>query len=141
MKRANQGFTLIELMIVIAILGILLAIAIPSYRDYTIRSRVSEGLRLSVWAKFAVDETFQNSGAVPDQASTGFSFPGSTSFVSDISIASDGTGAITINTQNTGASPDVVFILEPTLAAGAPVQWNCRTVQGETSHVPTICRN
>jgi len=139
MKRANQGFTLIELMIVIAILGILLAIAIPAYQNYSIRSRVSEGLRMATWAKFAVEETFQNNGAVPDQASTGYSFGGTTEFVSDINVAGDGSGAITITTQNTGANPAVVLVLEPDLAI--PNQWTCRISQGQAVHVPAICRN
>jgi type IV pilus assembly protein PilA len=65
MKKFQQGFTLIELMIVIAILGILMAIAIPAYQDYTIRAKVSEGLNLAGSAKLAVSETYQSKGAFP----------------------------------------------------------------------------
>jgi len=60
MKRLQEGFTLIELMIVIAIIGILAAIALPQYQDYTIRSRVTEGLSLAQGAKIAVAETFSS---------------------------------------------------------------------------------
>ena len=60
--KKQQGFTLIELMIVVAIIGILAAIAIPAYQDYTIRAQVSEGLSLSSGAKAAVAEFFQDSG-------------------------------------------------------------------------------
>ena len=66
MKRIQQGFTLIELMIVVAIIGILAAIALPAYQDYTVRSKVSEGLIQGGAAKNAVAETFQASGIVPN---------------------------------------------------------------------------
>jgi type IV pilus assembly protein PilA len=65
MKRVQQGFTLIELMIVVAIIGILAAIAIPAYQDYTIRAQVSEGLNLSGGAKAAVTEYYQDQGTFP----------------------------------------------------------------------------
>ena len=63
--KTQQGFTLIELMIVVAIIGILAAIAIPAYQDYTIRAQVSEGLSLSAGAKAAVAEYFQDQGTWP----------------------------------------------------------------------------
>ncbi len=66
MKKLQQGFTLIELMIVVAIIGILAAIAIPAYQDYTIRAQVSEGLNLAAAAKAAVAESFLNNGEAPD---------------------------------------------------------------------------
>src|ERR1700690_1438505 len=65
MKHIQQGFTLIELMIVVAIIGILAAIAIPAYQDYTIRAQVSEGMTLAAAAKAAVAESFSNKGIVP----------------------------------------------------------------------------
>jgi type IV pilus assembly protein PilA len=65
MKKVQQGFTLIELMIVVAIIGILAAIAIPAYQDYTVRAQVSEGLTLAAAAKTSVTETFANTGTPP----------------------------------------------------------------------------
>lgn len=65
MKKVQQGFTLIELMIVVAIIGILAAIAIPAYQDYTIRSQVSEGLSLAAAAKTAISESYLNTGTAP----------------------------------------------------------------------------
>ena len=65
MKTLQKGFTLIELMIVVAIIGILAAIAIPAYQDYTIRAQVSEGLTLAAAAKAAVAETYLNTGTAP----------------------------------------------------------------------------
>ena len=67
MTKLQKGFTLIELMIVVAIIGILAAIAIPAYQDYTIRAQVSEGMNLAAAAKAAVAETFLNRGAAPAQ--------------------------------------------------------------------------
>jgi len=65
MHKVQQGFTLIELMIVVAIIGILAAIAIPAYQDYTIRAQVSEGMTLAAAAKTAVAESFSNDGEAP----------------------------------------------------------------------------
>lgn len=96
MKKIQQGFTLIELMIVVAIIGILAAIALPQYQDYTIRSRVTEGLSLASSAKLAVAETFAataNGGiaqytgtGAPAQGSYGYQFT-PTNIVASIAIA------------------------------------------------------
>jgi len=72
MKKAQQGFTLIELMIVVAIIGILAAVAIPAYQDYTVRAQVSEGLSLASGAKTAMAEFYNQRGTFPsDNASLG----------------------------------------------------------------------
>ena len=133
----QRGFTLIELMIVIAILGILLAIAIPAYQDYTIRTRISEGLNLATAVKAGVAEYRINSadGSWPIN-NTEAASPTSISSqeVANIQVQPDGIIVISYNALGNRINAGDTIILTATVAGNA-AQWSCN--QNKASIVPT----
>ena len=147
--KQQKGFTLIELMIVIAIIGILAAIAIPAYQDYTIRSKVSEGLNLAGAAKLAVSETYDATGSFPaSMASYGLPATASSisgNYVTSIAVGTSGLITITYNNSNMGGTPTAdnrTLLLEPTPSAGA-MEWDCSDTATATMPVkdrPASCR-
>jgi len=125
MKRLQQGFTLIELMIVVAIVGILAAIALPAYQDYVIRSKMSEAEAAIAACKTSVAEyASTHAGSLPtDTAAAGCSTQ-STHYVNGGTAVA--LGVITASSQNTGANPECVLTLSPLPTPTAPngiTQW------------------
>jgi len=144
-NRIHKGFTMIELMIVVAIIGILAAIAIPVYQDFTIRARVSEGLTLASAYKTLVAENAITGASALNQ---GFSSISATSNVSGIEVGPAGTVTVTM----TSAAKGVVFTLTPESPAGTPlaagtipegpISWVCKTPNtANHRYVPAQCRS
>ena len=139
----QTGFTLIELMIVIAIIGILAAVALPAYQDYTVRARIAEALNLADAAKTAVSEYKVTRGVWPADNSTAGYAGGASAVVASITNAN---GVITVqlaNTANLGAAAGQSFEFSGHTAGTANgVSWVCRMGAGtiNVKYLPSSCR-
>ncbi|AXK38594.1 pilin [Crenobacter cavernae] len=145
MKKAQQGFTLIELMIVVAIIGILAAIAIPAYQDYTVRAKVSEGMQAAAAAKTAVSEFALTNNVLPvSNASAGVTSTTS-KYVTSLTVGTSGVITVVLNAANVGgevASGANQFALTPTLSSTG-VEWRCAVAASSginVKYLPANCR-
>jgi len=143
-SKAQAGFTLIELMIVVAIIGILAAIALPAYQDYTKRSHVSEGLSLAGAAKLGVTEFYSDRGAMPtSNEDVGLADAASINgnAVDSVTVGADGVISVAYNSKvTTGAI--LTFVPAADDTDGGSVKWTCggtgTTVLGK--YLPATCR-
>lgn len=137
--KQQSGFTLIELMIVVAIIGILAAIALPAYQDYTVRARVTEGLTLGSGIKTTVSENISNEGGIAN--GNNLCRGANTSVQGHVSTlgCNDDTGVITITMDATGKG--VILTLTPTVASSGPIGWACAVSNAANNkYVPSECR-
>jgi type IV pilus assembly protein PilA len=140
MKKMQQGFTLIELMIVIAIIGILAAVALPAYQDYTTRAKIAEGIGLASAAKASVSEYRQVRNAFPANAAEA----GVAGTITSPQVSSLGVGAagvITVTFSTLSGAPSETLVFTPTVNTSGVVVWNCTSGGSlDDKYRPANCR-
>lgn len=139
MKTAKQqGLTLVELMIVVAILGILIAIAVPAYSDYTIRARVTELINVSSAAKASVSEYRMTHDKMPANNQEAGVNSVTTKYVTALEVGPEGIITIQGNSETLGTQGPLSVILTPIFENGA-MKWQC-SAKGATQYAPASCR-
>jgi type IV pilus assembly protein PilA len=152
MRAAQNGFTLIELMIVVAIIGILAAVAMPAYQDYSIRAKMSEVILALGSCRTSITESYQ-SGATPGAGNWGCETTVGTRYVSALSTDDDGKVTVTVQSISTSVNSSVVSFVplqDPTTAATASADsqglwgWRCGSEDDGTTvpakYLPSSCR-
>jgi type IV pilus assembly protein PilA len=147
-KSELAGFTLIELMIVLSIIAVLLALAIPVYSNYSIRAKISEGLSVTMGLKTTVSSTCVKDPTILslDNATAGYQFVESLSprsYIKDIQVSNScRTPQISITTKNTGQTPAPILLMTGDLAPGSgKFQWNCASSNTPNWLLPKTCRS
>lgn len=137
MNKMQKGFTLIELMIVVAIIGILAAIAIPAYQDYIIRSKVTELTVAASACKASVSEYAQTNQSLPGNITAAGCSSNSTQYVSSLDVGAN--GVITVASAIAQATGN--FVLTPTYAPSTgEVDWSCTASTIVDKYLPANCR-
>jgi type IV pilus assembly protein PilA len=146
MKKVQQGFTLIELMIVVAIIGILAAVALPAYQDYTLRAKMSEAVGFAAAAKTSVSECIISKAATANcdtnpKVGLATNTDIKSTYVKSVTVSANGKITVVMQGLNTALN-DKNLVFTPTYDANAGVKWTCAV--GEEAmykYVPTDCRN
>ena len=142
MKRTQQGFTLIELMIVVAIIGILAAVALPAYQDYVARSQVTEAINLGGGLKIQVADIYNDTGAFTAATSGSQGLPAANTvtgkYTTGVAVAG---GIITASIGNDASAvlSGGTVVLSPFTTAGA-LQWTCSSTTLDAKYLPAACR-
>jgi type IV pilus assembly protein PilA len=141
MKNTQKGFTLIELMIVVAIIGILAAIAIPAYQDYITRSKVSELVTAASACKSSVSEYAQTVGSLPSGLSQAGCNDNTSQYVSGFAVGNSGVITVTADSAVGGTASGQTFVLTPTFdASSGTVSWACTDSSIPPKYLPANCR-
>lgn len=137
-RRIHKGFTLIELMLVVAIIAIMTAIALPTYQDFTIRTKVAELVLAASAFRTTIAEKAQQDGGVLTSAGVGLTLVPSGKVTSG--SITDG-GIITVAGNSATLGTAVTIVMTPSLASDGKVVWACSTAPGSFKFVPGECRN
>ena len=138
MKTMQKGFTLIELMIVVAIIGILAAVALPAYQDYTIRAKVSELLLAASGARTSIAEKFQTDPGTPASAGVGVTIP-VVGKIATAAVDDGGTIMVTGSSASTSVGAGVTVTMTPTFnSSTGTITWTCAGTPSK--YLPATCR-